>query len=57
MKLLKLLKKTTSKKLNLRYENDEKSFIHDITADISKIKKITKWNPKLSFQEGLEKEL
>ena len=55
--IIEIIEKTTSKKLNLRYENDEKSFIHDITADISKIKKITKWNPKLSFQEGLEKEL
>jgi len=55
--IIEIIEKTTSKKLNLRYENDEKSFIPDITADISKIKKITKWNPKLSFQEGLEKEL
>ena len=55
--IIEIIEKTTSKKLNLRYENDEKSFIHDITADISKIKKIAKWNPKLSFQEGLEKEL
>ena len=55
--IIKIIEDITSKKLNLKYENNEKIFIQDIIADISKIKKIIKWSPKLSLQKNIENEL
>ena len=49
--IIKIIEDITSKKLNL------KIFIQDIIADISKIKKIIKWSPKLSLQKNIENEL
>jgi UDP-glucose 4-epimerase len=53
--IIRIIEKTTSKKINLKYEKYQKLLIQDITADISKIKKKIKWSPKLSFEEGLQK--
>ena len=53
--IIQTIEKKISKKLNLEYENDEKSFIQDITADSSKIKKLLNWQPRLTFEEGLQK--
>ena len=43
------------KKLNLQYEENKENFIEEITADISKLGNKIKWNPKISFDEGLQK--
>ena len=50
-----MIEKSTSKKLNLEYENDVQSYIENITADNSKITKILDWKSKLTFKEGLQK--
>ena len=38
--IIEIIERKISKKLNLEYENDEESFIQDIKADISKVKKL-----------------
>jgi len=43
------------KKLNLQYEENKENVIREITADISKLNNKIKWNPKISFDEGLQK--
>ena len=53
--IIEIIERKISKKLNLEYENDEESFIQDIKADISKVKKILNWKPKITFEEGLQK--
>jgi UDP-glucose 4-epimerase len=53
--IIKIIEKNISKKLNLKYENDDKSHIQDITANNSKIKKILNWKPKLTFEQSLKK--
>ena len=53
--VIKIIEKTTSKKLNLEYKNDDQSYIQNITADNSKITKILDWKPELTFEEGLQK--
>ena len=53
--VIEMIEKSTSKKLNLEYENDVQSYIENITADNSKITKILDWKPKLTFKEGLQK--
>jgi len=50
-----MIEKSTSKKLNLEYENDVQSYIENITADNSKITKMLNWQPRLTFEEGLQK--
>ena len=55
--IIKMIEKFTSKKLNLEYTVDEKTFIADIKADISKIKKKIDWEPKIKFESGLKKML
>ena len=55
--IIKIIEKFTSKKLNLEYIVDEKTFIADIKADISKIKKKIDWEPKTKFESGLKKML
>ena len=47
----------TSKKINLEFFDDQKIFIEDIKADISKIRKKINWIPKVKFDEGLKKML
>ena len=53
--VIEIIEKNTSKKLNLEYKNDDQSYIQNITADNSKITKILDWEPKLTFEEGLQK--
>lgn len=53
--IIKKIEKITSKKINLEYLTDEKIFIKDIRADISKIKKQLNWKPKIEFDNGLKK--
>ena len=53
--VIEIIEKTTSKKLNLEYKNDDQSYIQNITADNSKITKILDWKPELTFEEGLQK--
>lgn len=53
--IIQMIEKFTSKKLNLEYTVDEKIFIGDIKADISKIKKKVDWEPKIKFEIGLKK--
>ena len=53
--VIEIIERTTSKKLNLEYKNDDQSYIQNITADNSKITKILDWKPELTFEEGLQK--
>jgi len=53
--VIKKIEYITSKKLNLNYLEDDKTFIGDIQADISKIKEKLNWKPKIEFEEGLKK--
>ena len=53
--VIEIIEKNTLKKLNIKYENDDQSYIQDIIADNSKITKILNWKPKLTFEEGLQK--
>jgi nucleoside-diphosphate-sugar epimerase len=53
--VIEKIEKITLKKLNLQYEENKENLIEEITADISKLSNIIKWNPKISFDEGLQK--
>ncbi len=53
--IIKKIEYITSKKLNLDYLEDDKIFIGDIQADISKIQDKLNWKPKIEFDEGLKK--
>jgi len=55
--IIKKIEYITSKKLNLGYLEDDKTFIGNIQADISKIKGKLNWKPKIEFEEGLKKML
>lgn len=55
--IIKKIEKTTSQKINADYEENKEIFIDDITSDISKIKNKIDWQPKIKFDEGLEKML
>ena len=49
------IEKISLKKLNLQYKQNEEDVIKEIRADISKLSNKIKWNPKISFNEGLQK--
>ena len=51
------IEKFSSKKLNANYQEDTKSFIDDIRSDISKIKSKVGWQPRIKFDEGLQRVL
>ena len=53
--VIKEIEKISLKKLNLQYKQNEEDFIKEIRADISKLSNKIKWNPKISFNEGLQK--
>lgn len=55
--IIEKIEKITTKKLDVEYQEDEKTFIEDIKANISKISKKLDWNPKIKFEEGLKKML
>lgn len=53
--IIEKIEKIEKIKLNVQYEEDKENFIEDIVADISKLKNKIKWNPMISFDEGLQK--
>jgi len=53
--IIQTIEKNTSIQLNLKYEKDDETFIQDIKANSTKIKKILNWQPRLTFEEGLQK--
>ena len=55
--IIKKIERITSQKINVDYEENKEIFIDDITSDISKIKNKIDWQPKIKFDEGLEKML
>ncbi|MBP0134026.1 MAG: NAD(P)-dependent oxidoreductase [Nitrosarchaeum sp.] len=55
--IIKKIEKITSQKINADYKENKEIFIDEITADISKIKNKTDWQPRIKFDEGLEKML
>lgn len=55
--IIEKIEKITLKKLNLEYLEDEKIFIEDIKADITKIKEKLDWKPRIGIEEGLKKML
>ena len=55
--IIKKIEKITSQKINADYEENMEIFIDDITSDISKIKNKIDWQPKIKFDDGLEKML
>lgn len=55
--IIEKIEKITSQKINADYEENKEIFIEDITSDISKIKNKIKWQPRIKFDEGLEKML
>ena len=55
--IIKKIERMTSQKINADYEENKEIFIDEITSDISKIKNKTNWQPRIKFDEGLEKML
>ena len=53
--VIEKMEKISLKKLNLQYKESEENFIGEIIADISKLNNKIKWEPKVSFDEGLQK--
>jgi UDP-glucose 4-epimerase len=51
------IEKITSKKINIDYNDNKETFIPEVTADISKIKNKTDWQPRVTFDDGLRKTL
>jgi len=55
--IIEKIERITSQKINAEYEDNKEIFIDDITSDISKIKNKIDWQPRIKFDEGLEKML
>lgn len=55
--IIKKCERISKKKINIVYEKNTSSFIPNIICNNSKIKKKTKWNPKISIDIGLQKML
>ncbi len=53
--IIKKIEKMTTEKINVGYEMNKETFIDDIRADISKIKNKINWQPKVKFDDGLQK--
>ena len=53
--VVQLFEKENKKKIKRKYKISKKNSIPKIQADISKIKKEIKWNPKYTLVEGIEK--
>lgn len=51
------IEKLSSKKIDVDYNEDKETFISEITADVSKLKSKTGWQPRTPFDEGLKKTL
>lgn len=53
--LITLLEKTIGKKPKIEYVEEQKGEMKDTVADISKIKKLLGWGPRVNMEEGLKK--
>jgi len=53
--IVQLFEKENKKKIKRKYKISKKNSIPKIQADISKIKKEIKWNPKYTLVEGIKK--
>ena len=53
--VVKKIEKMAVKKINVDYQQDKETFIDEIRADISKIKNKTNWQPRVKFDDGLQK--
>jgi len=53
--LIELIEKFTGKKMRIVYKNFHKADIRHTWADITKAKKMLKWEPKISLEEGIER--
>lgn len=53
--IIEKIEKISSKKLNIDYQDDSRSFIDDVRADISKIKNKIGWQPSIKFDDGLQR--
>ena len=53
--IVKLFEKKSKKKIKRKYKISKENNIPKIQADITKIKKEIKWNPKYTLVEGIEK--
>ena len=51
--LIKQIEKITGKKARLKYRESQKGDVLNTLADINKAKKILKWEPKVSIEQGL----
>lgn len=55
--VIKILEKITGKKANVKYKEKQKGDVKDTHADISKVKKILGYKPKVQIEEGLKKQV
>lgn len=55
--VIKILEKITGKKANVRYKERQRGDVMDTHADTSKARKELGYNPKISVEEGLRKEV
>lgn len=55
--ILKKIEKITSRQIMVDYSENKETFIKEITADISKVKEKTGWQPKLTIDDGLRQTL
>lgn len=55
--IIKMIEDLTGKSFSIDAHDDEKTYIADITADISKISKYIDWKPSISLKNGLKKML
>ena len=53
--IIQLFEKKSKKKIKRKYKISKENSIPKIQADITKIKKEIKWNPKYTLVEGIEK--
>lgn len=51
--IIRKIENMTGKKIKARYIDEPTTLMPDIVADISKIRKKTGWEPKISFDDGL----
>jgi len=51
--VVKHIEDITHKKFNIKYNENQKTYINEITADITKIRNETGWQPQLTLEEGL----
>lgn len=52
--IIKKIENITKKEIKIKYLDDSSTFIPNIVADTTKIRKKTGWVPKISFDDGLK---